>query len=75
MTLFSRKFWVKNSHEDSLSLIKGVGENIKNEAKDQKSGCLGMLLGTAGTTLLENMLERKGVLRVTKRKIRAARAF
>ena len=32
------------SLEDSGLLIKGISETIKNEAKEQKGGFLGMLL-------------------------------
>ena len=34
------------SLQESGSLIKGVSETIKNKAKEQKGGFLGMLLGT-----------------------------
>ena len=37
-------------------LLKGVGETIKNEAKEQKGGFLSMLLGILGASLLEDML-------------------
>ena len=33
-------------------LIKGISEAIKNEAKEQKGGFLGMLFGTLGVILL-----------------------
>ena len=32
-------------------LIKGVIKTIKNEAKEQKGGFFGMLLGTSGASL------------------------
>ena len=38
--------------EKSGLLIKGVGETIKNEEKEQKGGCLGMLSGTLGATFI-----------------------
>ena len=47
--------------EDSNILLKGVTKAIKNEAKEQKSGCLSMLLGTLGATLLGNQLAGKGI--------------
>ena len=42
------------SLEESVLLTKGVRETIQNEAKEQKGGFLGMLLGTLGARLLEN---------------------
>ena len=49
---------------DSNILLKGVTETIKNETKEQKFlGLLGMLLGTLGTSLLGNMLAKKGIVR------------
>ena len=37
--------------EEFCLLIKCVSETIKNEAKEQKEGFLGMLLGTLGASL------------------------
>ena len=42
---------VKSLKESGL-LKKGVGETIKNEAKEQKYEFLGMLLGTLRASLL-----------------------
>ena len=53
---------IVKSLEDSGLLLKGVGETIKNEAKEQKGGFLSMLLGTLGASLLGNMLPGKGVI-------------
>ena len=36
--------------KESGSLLKGISETIEDEAKEQKSGFLGMLLGTLGAT-------------------------
>ena len=47
---------IVKSLEDTGLLIRGVRETIQNEAKEQKGGFLGMLLGTLGATLLENIL-------------------
>ena len=47
---------IVKSLEDTGLLIRGVSETIQNEAKEQKGGFLGMLLGTLGATLLENIL-------------------
>ena len=44
-------------------LKKGVSELIKNEAKQQKGGFLGMLLGTLGASLLGNLLTGKGTIK------------
>ena len=43
-------------------LLKGVGETIQNETKEQKGGFLSMLLGTLGTSLLGNILAGKGAI-------------
>ena len=53
---------VIKSLEKSGLLIKGVSEAIKNEAKEQKGGFLGMLLGTLGASLLGNLLTNKGAI-------------
>ena len=50
--------------EDSNISLKGITKTIKNETKEQKGGFLGMLLGTLGAILLENMLTGKWILRV-----------
>ena len=55
---------IVKSLEDSRVLLKGVGETIKNEAKEQKGGFLSMLLDTLGASLLGNMLAGRGVIRV-----------
>ena len=47
---------IVKSLEDSGLLINGVIETIRNEAKEQKEGFLGMLLGTLGASLLGNLL-------------------
>ena len=49
--------------EDSGVLLKGFSETIKNKAKKQKRGFLGILLGTLVESLLGNMLAGKGVIR------------
>ena len=41
--------------EESALLINGVSHTIKNEAKEQKVGFLGMLLDTSGSSFLENL--------------------
>ena len=43
---------IVKSLEDSAVLLKGVSETIQHEAKEQRGGFLGMLLGTLGASLL-----------------------
>ena len=54
------------SLEKSGLLIKGVSKTIKNEAKEQKGGFLGVILGTSGASLLENLLTGKDTIRLGK---------
>ena len=54
---------IVKSVEESELLIKGVGEAIKNEAKEQKGGSLRTLLGNLGAILLGNLLTGKGTIR------------
>ena len=51
---------IVKSLEESGLLIKDVSETIKNKAKEQKGGFLGMLLGTLGASLSGNLLTGKG---------------
>ena len=53
---------IVKSLEDSGLLLKGVTETVQNEAKEQKGGFLGMLLGTLGASLLGNNLAGKGAI-------------
>ena len=66
---------IVKSLEDSGVLLKGVSETIQNEAKEQRGGFLGMLLGTLGASLpgdlLTKKLSGKGVIRAGKGAIRA----
>ena len=52
------------SLEDSGALLKGVSETIQNEAKEQRVGFLGKLLGASllGDLLTKN-LSGKGTIR------------
>ena len=54
------------SLEESGLLIKDVSKTIKNEAKEQKGGFLGMLLSTVGASLLGNLLTGKGAIAVSQ---------
>ena len=49
--------------EDFNISSKKFTKTIKNEAKEQKGGFLGILLGTLGASLLGNMLAGKGIVR------------
>ena len=53
---------VKSLEESGLSM-KDVSKTIENEAKEQKGGFLGMLLGTLGASLLGNLLTGTGINR------------
>ena len=44
--------------EDSGVLLKGIIETLQNEAKEQRGGFLGMLLGTLGASLLGDLLTK-----------------
>ena len=57
---------IVKSLESSGVLLKGVSETIQHEAKEQRGGFLGMLLGTSGASLLGDVLSKgsgKGVIR------------
>ena len=79
-------FIISNAEmEDIMKIIKSIeysglltkvdSEEIKNEAKEQKGGFLGMLLGTLGATLLENRLIGKGTIRAGEGIIRVGENF
>ena len=60
------------SVDKSGLLIKEVSEIIKNEAKEQKGGFLGILLGALAASMLGSALIGRGVIRAGKGTIRAA---
>ena len=62
---------IVKSFQESGLLIKGVSKTIKNEAKEQKGGFLGMLLGTLVASSLGNLLIGKGTIRTGEGTIRA----
>ena len=64
-----------NSLEKYGLLIKDVSQTIKNEAKEQKGGFLGILLGTLGASLLGNLLIGKGTVRAGEGTVRAGQDF
>ena len=66
---------IVKSLENSGVLLKGISETIQHEAKEQRGGFLGMLLGTLGASLLGDVLSKalfgKGVIRAGEGTIRA----
>ena len=65
---------IKSLGESGL-LIKGISETIKKEAKEQKGGFLGMLLGTLSASLLGNLLTGKGKIRAGEGEIATSRGL
>ena len=63
------------SWEYSGVLIGEVSETVKHEIKRQEEGFLGILLGTLGVLMLENMFPRRGVMRAGKGVVRAGREY
>ena len=61
--------------EDPGVLLKGVGETIQHEAKEQRGGIRSMLLGTLGASLLGDVLSKglsgRGVIRAGEGTVRA----
>ena len=62
---------ILKSLEECGLLLKGVTETVQNEAKEQKGGCLSMLLRTLGASLLGNILSGKGINRAGEGIVRA----
>ena len=58
---------IVKSLENSGILLKGVSETTQHEAKEQRGGCLSMLLGTLGASFLGDIISKdlsgKGVIR------------
>ena len=54
---------IVKSLEKSGSLIKDVSQTMENEANEQKSGFLGMLLDTLAASLLKSALAGKLIIR------------
>ena len=50
---------IVKSFGESGILLTGISETIRNEAKEQKDGFLGILIGTLETSLLGNTLMDK----------------
>ena len=66
---------IDKSLDESGLLVKGVSETIKNEAKQQKGGFLGMLLRTLGASFLGNLLTGNGTIRASESTIGTAQIF
>ena len=66
---------IVKSLEKFGSLIKGVREAIKNEAKELKGGFLEILLDTLGVSLLGNLLVGKDRIRGGEGTVRADQDF
>ena len=62
---------IVKSLEGSGLLITGISKTIKNEAKEQKGGFVGILLGTLSASFLGNLSTGKGLIRAGKGTIRA----
>ena len=66
---------IVKSLENSGVLLKSVSKTIQHEAKEQRGGFLGMLLGTLGASLLGDVLSKglsgKGAIRAGEGTIRA----
>ena len=66
---------IVKSLEESVLLMKGISETIKNEAKQQIGGFRSMLLSTLGASLWVNLLAGKGVMRASKSTISVCKDF
>ena len=66
---------IVKSLEEFGSLIKDFNEKIEIEAKEQKGGFLGMLLGIVCSTIPWNLLKCKGVTGAGERTIRTGQEY
>ena len=66
---------IVKSLEESESLIKGISETIKNEAKEQKRGFIPMLLGILAASILGSPLTGRGLIRAGEGTIKAVENF
>ena len=66
---------IVKTFEESGLLIESVSKTIQNEAKEQKGGFLGILLGTFGASLLGNLLTTKRVMRAGEGTVRVGQDF
>ena len=61
--------------EESGLLIRVITKKVKNKAKEQKRGFLGILLGFLGASLLGNLLTGKGTIRASEGTVSAGQDF
>ena len=66
---------IVKSLEESVLLIKGISETIKNETKEQKGGFIGILLCTICASLLGSSLTGRGVIKTGECTIRVGENF
>ena len=63
------------SLEESVLLIKGICDKIRNWEKEQKDGYLPILLGTLAASILRDALSGSGVIKAGEWTIRAGQIF
>lgn len=63
------------SPEDSCLLIKDDSDTINNEAKEQESGFLAMILCTEAAAAAENVLKSQGIITTDEGTINKFRIF
>ena len=66
---------IVKSLEESVLLIKGVSQTIKNEVKEQKGGYTGMFFCILGASLLGNLLTGKSTIRTGEVTIKTGQNF
>ena len=66
---------IAKSLEETVVLIKGVSEKIKNEAREQKRWFVSMLSSNLSDSLLGNLLTGKGTITAGEGTIRAGENF
>ena len=54
---------ISNEEMEDMKIVKSLSKTTQNEAKEQKGGFLGILLGTLSAGLIGNMLAGKGINR------------
>ena len=66
---------IVKSLEESVLLVKGINETIKNETKGQKGGFLPTLLRTLAVSWLGSRSTEKGVIRAGEGVIKTSENF